>query len=35
MGTAAFLGLAAGLGTGAGAVFALAARLVPAERAAR
>lgn len=31
-GTAAFLGMAAGLGAGSGAVFALVARLVPAER---
>ncbi|MCZ0983207.1 MFS transporter [Streptomyces diastatochromogenes] len=32
VGTAAFLGMAAGLGAGSGAVFALVARLVPAER---
>jgi MFS transporter, NNP family, nitrate/nitrite transporter len=32
VGTAAFLGLAAALGAGTGAVFALVARLVPAER---
>jgi NNP family nitrate/nitrite transporter-like MFS transporter len=32
VGTAAFLGLAAALGAGAGAVFALVARLVPADR---
>ncbi|MEU2509007.1 MFS transporter [Streptomyces sp. NPDC007863] len=32
VGTAAFLGTAAGLGAGSGAVFALVARLVPAER---
>ena len=32
VGTLAFLGLAAALGAGAGAVFALVARLVPSER---
>jgi MFS transporter, NNP family, nitrate/nitrite transporter len=32
VGTVAFLGMAAALGTGTGAVFALVARLVPAER---
>jgi NNP family nitrate/nitrite transporter-like MFS transporter len=32
VGTAAFLGMAAALGAGSGAVFALVARLVPAER---
>ncbi|MEU2231674.1 MFS transporter [Streptomyces vietnamensis] len=32
VGTAAFFGMAAGLGAGSGAVFALVARLVPAER---
>ncbi|MFF5157695.1 nitrate/nitrite transporter [Streptomyces sp. NPDC000348] len=32
VGTLAFLGLAAALGTGSGAVFALVARLVPADR---
>ncbi|MFF3607864.1 nitrate/nitrite transporter [Streptomyces sp. NPDC002463] len=32
VGTAAFLGMAAGLGAGSAAVFALVARLVPAER---
>ncbi|MFG3490574.1 MFS transporter [Streptomyces sp. NPDC047972] len=32
VGTGAFLGMAAGLGAGSGAVFALVARLVPAER---
>ncbi len=32
IGTIAFLGMAAALGTGTGAVFALVARLVPAER---
>ncbi|MFF0428634.1 nitrate/nitrite transporter [Streptomyces sp. NPDC004520] len=32
VGTSAFFGMAAGLGAGSGAVFALVARLVPAER---
>lgn len=32
VGTAAFFGMAAGMGAGSGAVFALVARLVPAER---